>query len=56
MTDWEIANKISDIETKRNPNTKKQKAGAATRNDFFLKYLALHVALKIPISACLAYH
>ena len=29
---------------------KKQKTGAATRNDFFLKYLALDVALKIPTS------
>ena len=43
-------NKISSIKTKRNPKLKKPKTGAATRNDFFLKYLALDVALKIPIS------
>ena len=44
------ANKISGIKTKRNPKLKIQKTGAATRNDVFLKYLALDVALKIPIS------
>ena len=43
-------NKNRSIKTKRNPKLKKQKTGAAIRNDFFLKYLALDVALKIPIS------
>ena len=43
-------NKISSIKTKRNPKLKKPKTGAATHNDFFLKHLALDVALKIPIS------
>ena len=44
------ANKFSSIKTKRNANLKKQTTRAATRNSFFLKYLALDVALKIPIS------
>ena len=43
------ANKISGIKTKRNPKLKIQKTGAATRNDFFLKYFALDVALKNPL-------
>ena len=43
-------NKISSMKTKRNPKLEKQKTGAAIHNDFFLKYLALDVALKIPIS------
>ena len=43
-------NKISSIKTKRNPRLNKQKTRAATRKDFFLKYLALGVALKIPVS------
>ena len=43
-------NKISSIKRKRNPKLKKQKTGAAICNNFFLKYLALDVALKIPIS------
>ena len=29
---------------------KKKKTGAANRNDFFLKYLAFNVPLKIPTS------
>ena len=45
-------NKISTIKTKRKPKLKKQKTGAAICNIFFLKYLALDVALKIPISMC----
>ena len=40
-------NKISSIKTKQNPKLKKQKTGAATRNDFFLNHLALDVSLKI---------
>ena len=43
-------NKISSIKTKRNPKLKKQKTGGAIGNDFFLKHLAVYVALKIPIS------
>ena len=31
------------MKTKRNPKLKKQKTGAATPTDFFLKYLALDV-------------
>ena len=42
-------NKNSIIKTKQNPKLKKQKTAAAIRNDFVLKYLALDVALKIPI-------
>ena len=68
MTDWEIVagapvfrtmikfnvitNKISSIKAKRNPRLKKQITGVATHNDFFLKNLALDVALKIPTSMC----
>ena len=29
---------------------KKRKTGTATRNDFFFKYLALDLPMKIPIS------
>ena len=43
-------NKISSTKTKRNTKLKKQKTGAPTRTYFFLKYLALDVALKIPTS------
>ena len=42
-------NKISSIKIKRNPKVK-QKTGAATLTDFFLRYLALDEALKIPTS------
>ena len=43
-------NTISSVKTKRNPKLNKQKTRAATRKDFFLKYLALDAALKIPTS------
>ena len=45
-------NKISSIKTKRYPKLKqkKTKTGAATRFEFFLKYLALDVPLKFPTS------
>ena len=43
-------NKVSSVKTNPDSKLKKWKTGAATRNDFFLKYLALGVALKIPIS------
>ena len=35
---------------KTKSKTEETKTGAAIRNDFFLQYLALDVALKIPIS------
>ena len=39
------ANVISSRKLKQNPKLKKQETGAATRNDFFLKNIALDVAL-----------
>ena len=44
------SNKIGSIKVKRNPKLKKQKTAGATRNDFFLKNLAVDVAIKISIS------
>ena len=45
-------NNIGSIKTKWSPKLKKEKTGAATCNDFLLKYLTLNAALKIRISSC----
>ena len=46
-------NKISSINTKQYSKLKqKKKKGAANRFEFFLKYLALDVALKFQTSTC----